>query len=151
MNKTELLKLKEQLEKEYAEVKESFAKDCKDNFPFGTSEEKDELISVLLDGEEYDELDAEIDNEFYFPNGNARRKFDIYREKGGMLNQLILRINEILGEESDDDYWWDEYTWGKEGLEQKIEESKKAIAEENAFIEFAEKGLKILEELPEEE
>ena len=39
---------------------------------------------------------------------------------------------------------------GKEGLERKIEESKKAIAEEKAFIEFAEKGLRILENLPEE-
>ena len=62
---------------------------------------------------------------------------------------MILRINEMFGEEQDD-YWWDEYTWGKKGLERPIENSKREIDEEKAFIEFTEKGIKILETFPEE-
>ena len=153
MEKTELLKLKEQLEKEYAEVRENFLEYCKSNectlMEYLSKDNKNILFSELLDGEQYDELEEEIPQMFYFSGGKAHDRFDIYRAKGGMLNQLILKINDLLGEELDDDYWWDEYTWGKEGLERKIEESKKVIAEENAFIDFIGKSLKILEELSE--
>ena len=153
MERNELLKLKERLEKERDEIREGFSKFCNSEdclfTDFASANEKNELYNTLLDGEQYDELEVEIPNMFFFDSGSAQRKFEIYREKGGMLNQLILRINELLGEESDD-FWWDEYSWGKEGLERRIEKSKNAIAEEEAFIEFGEKGLKILEELPEE-
>lgn len=154
MNNNELIKLKEQLEKERNKIREGFSKFCNSKdclfTDFASEDEKNELYNTLLDGEQYDELEVEIPNMFFFDSGTAKRKFEIYRKKGGMLNQFILKINELLGEESDD-FWWDEYSWGKEGLESLIEQSKKAIAEEEAFIEFAEKGLKILEELPNEE
>lgn len=151
MNNNELIKLKEQLEKERDEIREGFSKFCNSKFTdFASEDEKNELYNTLLDGEQYDELEVEIPNMFFFDSGTAKRKFEIYRKKCGMLNQFILKINELLGEESDD-FWWDEYSWGKEGLESLIKQSKKSIAEEEAFIEFAEKGLKILEELPDEE
>lgn len=50
-----------------------------------------------------------------------------------MLNQFILKINELLGEESDD-FWWDEYSWGKEGLESLIEQSKKQLPKKRLLL-----------------
>lgn len=114
-----------------------------------SEDDKNMLFGELLDGEEYDELEVKIPHIFYFLDGSARRIFDIFRKKVGFYNQMILRINEMFGEEQDD-YWWDEYTWGKKGLERPIENSKREIDEEKAFIEFTEKGIKILETFPEE-
>ena len=124
MNRTELLNLKEQLEKEYAEIKEKFSEYCNNSNECSLLERlnKDDeniLFSNLLDGEQYDELEVEIPQMFYFSSGKAHDKFDIYRAKGGMLIQLILRINELLGEEQDDEYWWDEYAWARKDLNER--------------------------------
>lgn len=56
MNNNELIKLKEQLEKERDEIREDFSKFCNSKFTdFASEDEKNELYNTLLDGEQYDE------------------------------------------------------------------------------------------------
>ena len=85
MNNNELIKLKEQLEKERDEIREGFSKFCNSKdclfTDFASEDEKNELYNTLLDGEQYDELEVEIPNMFFFDSGTAKRKFDIYRTK----------------------------------------------------------------------
>lgn len=68
MNNNELIKLKEQLEKERDEIREGFSKFCNSKdclfSDFASEDEKNELYNTLLDGEQYDELEVEIPNMF---------------------------------------------------------------------------------------
>ena len=151
MNRIELVNLQKQIEEEFKAVKNEFEQFCdsSDCSSFvGSDEEKEELLRVLLDGEQYDELEADIQNIFFFVDGKARRKFDVLRNKGGLLCRLYKTINDVTKEEATEDEWFERLEDYE--IESLVKASEQVIAEEQAFLKIAEKGLSLLNELPEE-
>ena len=154
MNRDELIKLQEQLEEEYIKIKEEFGAfcdsvQCTSMELFGKSkEEKSDFFDMYLDGEEYDELEAEIQNVFWFSDGTARRKFDVLRNKGGLLCRLYKTVNEVTKAEVIDDEWFEPLADYE--IKALIEKSEAVIAEEQSFIETAKNAINILGSLQEE-
>ena len=159
MNKPELITLREQIKKQYYETFDAFRDFCSSdycevlNFSSNYEEETYQFFATYLDGEEYDELDAEIQNEFWFSDGAARRRFDLFRKKGGLLNQLSLIITDLINGREENKYdGYDDWSsrWSKDDISRLVQESEAVIAEEKAFIEMAEKGMQLIDDIQED-
>lgn len=147
MDRTELVNLQQQIKEEFETIKPEFEQFCDSNdcCLVVDFDNEAELYEMLLDGKQYDELDADIQNLFFFCDGQARRKFDGFRNKAGILCRLYKKINHFTKEvPNEDDIFFAPFE-----VERLMQASEQIIAEEQAFLTVAKRVLTILESLPE--